>query len=506
MARSVLSRTQFADGNVRNDLGLGLIAELTHSTRLAAYREYWDFFKGHHWSYNRGNEQPVVTVNFSRKIVNILTGWLFKRGFVVSIPDDPNTEDVSDSEERKFITQALNDTWQANDMHKWGLEAGQMGSVTGDLFMRPSWAENNPYERPYVRIDVLPSHYVFPEFGGPEGVDRKRMESCLVLFPRYEYDDRKSSFFYTPRNRLVIDGERWTKNTWEIIRDEVVIETRQNPYNEIPIIHVPNLILSGEFYGVSDLADILNLQKMYNEKVTDVSDIIEYHGSPVTIVKGQSLKNLERGANQMWGIKKDADIKNLELSGDLQAANNFLDRLERLMSMISGVPKEAMGDIQNAANTSAVAMALRFMPLTDVRDLKEATYGAGIQHMNRLIMKTLRLKDQEFADQWDVLKQKYPDANLYRNEVTFNSPMPRDELIELQKSRERLEQGLTTREIELRNQGKTEEEIKEITESNRQELEEDAMREFGGGSFVPAGAARDEKRSLAEERKLPEVE
>lgn len=57
-----------------------------------------------------------------------------------------------------------------------------MGSITGDVFVRVSWEDSDPIETPYARVDVLPSQYVFPSFGGPHGVDRKRVNSVLVLF------------------------------------------------------------------------------------------------------------------------------------------------------------------------------------------------------------------------------------------------------------------------------------------------------------------------------------
>lgn len=513
MAR-ILDRSQFAEGNIRTDLSMGVVAELTHSARLAAYRTYWEMFKGNHWSYHRGDDQPLVTINYARRYVTIVAGWVFKKGFEVTIPDDPMTEGVSDKKERDFIAQALNETWRANGVTSWGLEAGQMGGVTGDLFLRPAWEANDDLENPYVRVDILPSHYVYPEFGGPHGADRKKMTQCMVLFPQYTF---KTSIFGKTRQSVKMNGEIWTPEEWKIIEDEKVIETRPNPFGEIPIVHVPNFLLAGEFYGISDLADVVELQRLFNEKTTDVSDVIAYHGSPVTIVKGQSIKQLERGANQMWGIKKNADIFNLELKGELNASTEFLDRVERLMSMVSGVPKEAMGNISKAANTSAVAMALRFLPLSDIRDMKIATYGLGIRRVNRLIMKLLKIKNPAFRRAYEELQARYPQSNLYRNDVVFHSPMPRDELVELQKIKERLLVGISTRRMEMKKQGLSEEEIREVLEDSKREAEEEARRELGysdsdtlpdldgrATNTTPQGAGRDEIVSANNEGNMVE--
>lgn len=526
MAKSILDRSMFGGGSVRSELTLGVVSELEHSARLSAYSDYWAFFKGRHWSWSREEDQPMVTVNFARRLTTVLSGWLMKRGFEIGIPDDPKTEGTEDTSERKFIEAALKATWESNGMRAWCLEAGQMGGVTGDLFLRPSWEEEDELEDPFVRVDILPSHYVFPEFGGAHGVDRKKMVQCMVLFPRYEY---RTTAWGKQRQAMRMDGEIWTKDKWQIIQDDKIVETRDNPYGEIPIIHIPNVQLAGEFYGISDLVDLLELQKMYNEKMTDASDVIDYHASPITIVEGMSTKKLERGAHRMWGTKKGSKVYNLELKGDLTAANTYIDRLERLMLSLSGVPKEALGEIQDSANTSGVAMALRFMSLTDIRDMKEATYGLGIRRINRLIIKTIILKDKKFAKMWDKLKKKYPDSNLYRNTVKFNSPMPRDEVIELTKIKERLEMRLSTRRAELKEMGKSEEEIRIILKETAEELQAEAAAEFGfdsGGegdsedydfdskdgeedgranNKAPHGAGRDEKVSAKAASKLPSL-
>lgn len=524
MAKSVLDRSMFAGGEIRSGLTLSVVAELEHSSRLSAYSEYWRFFKGKHWTWEREQDQPVVTVNYARRLTTVLSGWLMKRGFEIAIPDDPKTEGTEDTMERKFIEAALKATWEANGIRAWCLEAGQMGGVTGDLFLRPSWETESELEDPFVRVDILPSHYVFPEFGGAHGVDRKKMVQCMVLFPRYEHE---TTVFGKKRSAMRMDGEIWTKELWQRIENESIVETKKNPYGEIPIIHVPNTQLAGEFYGISDLVDLLELQKMYNEKMTDVSDVIDYHSSPVTIVEGMSTKRLEKAHSKMWGIRKGAKVYNLELKGDLVAANTYIDRLERLMLSLSGVPKEALGEIQDSANTSGVAMALRFMSLTDIRDMKEATYGLGIRRINRLILKTLILKDKPFAKKWDALKKKYPDSNLYRNTVKFNSPMPRDEIIELQKIKERLELRLSTRREELKEMGKSEEEIRITLKETAAELKAEAAAEFGfaeegdvdeqefnaffddsesdgrKNNKTPQGAGHDEKVSATASSKLP---
>ena len=496
---TVLSGSIFADGE---SYALFTSVDQDNTKRLSAYKEYWNFYKGKHWTHVRDINAPVVTVNKSRRFIDILSGWLFKRGFEIYIPDDLKTEET-DAMDRDFISRALNDTWEKNKKIQWGLEAGQMGGVTGDLFMRVSWDEDDPLDDPHTRVDILPSHYVFPEFGGPHGVDRKYMTRCTILYPKYVYET-KGLIRRRRSRKTVVDGEIWTKETYQTIREDNIVATNPNPYGEIPIVHVPNVVLAGEFFGVSDLADLIDLNKEYNEKCTDISDVIAYHGSPLTIAKGCRLKDLNRGANNVIAIPEKADVKNLELSGDLKAALSYVELIERHMHEISGVPREAMGHFTNVANTAAAAIALRFMPLTDRRDMKIATYGTGIRFVNRLIIKTLRLKDVQFDSQFRQLENKSPKgANLYRTAVKFNEPMPRDETLELNKAQLRIEIGLSSKQDEMRDVlGLSKAEIEERIENMKQEAQDFANNEYNAPILtkkkpVPSGPVRDEKRSAA---------
>jgi hypothetical protein len=46
---------------------------------------------------------------------------------------------------------------------------------------------------------------------------------------------------------------------------------------EIPIVHIPNLLVSSSPWGLSDTSDITGLNRQYNETATALADIINYH-------------------------------------------------------------------------------------------------------------------------------------------------------------------------------------------------------------------------------------
>ena len=475
ISRGIIASTPFGSRD-SNAYSLVTMTELEHATRLKRYREYMKFYQGNHWDHARDINEPFVTINYCRRFVDAQVNFLMKSGFSVTIPDDPATPSKED-EDREFVRLMIEKTWERNRKELVAFEMAQMGSISGDVFLRISWEDGDPIEPPYARVDVLPSQYVFPSFGGPHGVDRKKIDSILVLFPRFKNGESPNNRFADMSNKNI----EWYAERW--FADKVIeydpngIETeKDNPLGEIPIVHIPNYPIAGEFYGRSDLADIISLQREYNEKSTDISDVINYHGSPVTIVKGAKLTQLERGPNRMWGIPDTADVSNLALSGELSSSLNYLDRIKKAMHEVGGVPEIALtSNINNRETGSSVSM--RYMPMLESRQVKIQTYGAGIRLINRLIMKITALADPEFGRAFD----KLDSSNKYRNEIVFPSPLPRDESIELDRAMKRLDVGLSSKRAEMMRMGLSQREIEKIMEDLKVEKEEQAELEFSIG-------------------------
>ncbi len=478
MTRAIIDGTGFATVNA-NVFSMLTTAEQDHSQRLQRYRTNWRFYKGHHWDWQRDINEPFVTINYAKKFVDTNVNFLMKDGFKIIIPDDPATP-AREDENRDFIRIMLEETWMLNNLGLTAIEMAQMGGVTGDCFVRTSWDSQPDFGRPHARIDVLPSRFVFPDFGGPIGVDRKTVNSILILFPRYRTGEIPDARAYGTRaKRLEIFGERWFPDRVEkydstrSVSEPFAIEN--NPLGEIPIIHIPNYPVAGQYFGLSDMEGIIDLQREFNEKATDISDVISYHGSPLTVVSGAKIGQLERGANRIWGVPTDAKVENLELKGDLKASMDYLKLIKKSMHEIASIPEGVLGSFQSSESMSAAAVALRYLPLIETRKVREMTYGLGLKKMNRMIMKLTSIMDSEFR----VLFSKLSDRNRFRTEIKFSNPLPRDESIEISKATDRVEVGLTSLRYEQENtMGFSQSEIDKINKDKEQERLDRANLEF----------------------------
>ena len=441
-----------------------------HGPRLNRYSLNWAMYLGHHWGYRREQGEMQIAVNYYRAFNDYLSRFTFGRG--VHFRSPKATEAI--------VPDRLERVWTVdNDKMRVLLEMGQQGGITGDCFVKVA------YEEPWTdsagllhpgRVRILPmnSSFCFPEF---HPHDRTR----LLRFKQ------KYRFWGTS-----LEGTRQVFTYTEILTDDMIeeyvndelIDSRPNPLGIVPVVHIPNVPVSGSPWGLSDAHDIITINRAYNEISTDVADIINYHASPVTVIVGAKASNLEKGAKKVWGgLPKDAQVFNLEGGAQgIDGALKYLELLKRSMHELMNIPETALGQVQPISNTSGVALSIQYQPLMNRYSQKVAQYGKGLEKINELVMKTLAVKEpQTFMynpDEDGPIKEgQYPqldpnDPVTYINYAQFPQPLPLDKLIVLNEIQTKLGMGLESKEGALRQLGEEfpEEKLLEI----RQELMADA--------------------------------
>jgi hypothetical protein len=410
---------------------------------------------GHHWSYIREQGEPQITVNYCKALSDFVTNFTFSRGVSFRSPGETSA----------IVPALLDRVWTVDNegpLVFW--EMGQQGGVTGDCFVKVAYEEPriwpaDEYGQPIagvpqrfipgkVRVLVLNSAHCFPEWY-PH--DRTRL---MRFKQKYRFwgntpDGARSVFTYT---------ELMTETSIQEYVNDVMINERPNPLGMIPVVHIPNTRTSGTPWGSADIADILTVNRTYNEVMTDVVDIVNYHAAPVTVIVGANINDLEKGANKTWGgLPENAQVYNLEGGGQgLVGAMELLDRLKKIMHEMTGVPEGALGDAMPVSNTSGVALAITYQPLMNRYNQKKINYGTGFQRVNELILRTLALKEPETfiwtADQDEELKEGQlaeldpEDPITYRSECHWPPPLPVDKVVLLNEIMMEMNLGLESKE------------------------------------------------------------
>ena len=441
-----------------------------HGPRLNRYSLNWAMYLGHHWGYRREQGEMQIAVNYYRAFNDYLSRFTFGNGIHFRSPKA--TEAI--------VPDRLERIWEVdNDKMRVLLEIGQQGGITGDVFIKIAYEEPwqdsaGHFHAGRVRLLPMNSSFCFPEF---HPHDRTR----LLRFKQ------KYRFWGTS-----LEGTRQVFTYTEILTDDVIeeyvndelIDSRPNPLGLIPVVHIPNVPVSGSPWGLSDAHDIITINRAYNEISTDVADIINYHASPVTVIVGAKASNLEKGAKKVWGgLPKDAQVFNLEGGAQgIDGALKYLELLKRSMHEVMNIPETALGQVQAISNTSGVALSIQYQPLMNRYSQKVAQYGKGIEKVNELALRTLFLKEPETMiynpDEDGPIKEgQLPqldpnDPITYMNYAHFPQPLPLDKLIALNEIQTKIGMGLESKEGALRTLGEEfpEEKLQEI----RSELLADA--------------------------------
>lgn len=419
-------------------LGANLTAE--DIERLSKYRRYWNFYEGYHWEEIPKTEKPEVTENYCRAFVNKFVAFELGNGFSVKMK--PQVEEK--------VLPFIQETWEDNDKLLLCNELGQSKSVTGDAWLQAAYIPKgspelyDPYdEHPNgrIRILVVPPNIVFPEYD--DGYDKDKLKSVTIMYPiRLDSEGGKL--------RHIIYKQIWTREyMWEY-RGNDLVNVHENKYGVIPFFHVKNIPMVGRNGGLSDLEDLIPLNTELNIKLSDVSEIIDYHSAPITVVYGARIGQLEKGANKVWGgLPKDAKVENLNLDGDLSASISYIERVKLAMHEIGGVPESALGRDRAISNTSGVALQITLMPLIERIKVKHALTAEALIEVNKLIIK-IGIEEGILTGVDGI-----PNRDLYYNEIIFEDTLPKDRLVEIQQIQLEMKMGLCDREEAMKRLGKT---------------------------------------------------
>jgi hypothetical protein len=362
--------------------------------------------------------------------------------------------------------------WET-DNHKptviW--ELGNQGSVSGDVFCKVAYEEGwmsgvdqdgqpipgvlQRFHPGRVRIMPLNAAQCFPEWH-PHDKERLLRFKQKYRFWGTSPEGTRQVFTYTE-----LISETYIE---EYINDQLV-DARPNPLGTVPIAVSPNIMVSGSPWGLSDIADITILNREYNEKATDVSDIVNYHAAPVTVMTGAKSSQLEKGAKKIWGgLPKDANVFNLELAGGgVEAGLKYLEMVKKAMHELTGVPEGALGDVQPISNTSGVALAIQYQPMMQRYDHKKMTYGKLYKRINELALLTLAVNEPQ-AFSWSPTEDEelesyqqpvldVDDPITFVTVVHFPPPLPVDKIVVLNELMLKMQMGLVSKKDALEELG-----------------------------------------------------
>jgi len=386
--------------------------------------KFWKFYHGKHWDYQKEENNPQVTLNYCKAIVNKQVAFLFKNGFKFSF----ETKELED----KYLP-IFKKVWDEDNKRELVChDMGQVGGVTGDAYVLITLSEEDDFGMPLskarVKLTVINSINVIPEW---DINNKEKLERITIFYERHsEKLDKKVVY------RQVI-----TKDEIAEFENDVLIpgSRRENTIGCIPVVHIKNISGADSSYGISDLEDVVDLNKEYNEKVTDVSDVLDYMGQPIIWIKGASANKI-KGTGRIWsGLPVNSAVGILQLNAPMDASIGYLQTLKQSIHEVSNVPEASLGKMQPISNTSGVALHVQYLPLLERVWMKRITYGKGIKHITLIAMqylvqnKTITKKDLATLSESSCFT------------IAWNDPLPKDLLNLINIESKKKDLGLASR-------------------------------------------------------------
>lgn len=438
--------------------------ELVEQQRQIKYQQNWRHYYGvdinatrsaHKKAKSNEKAQTEAKINYTQVMINRLTSFAFGKRWIGKLVHEPiEVEDDNDEievpEAVKRLRFRLNAMLRFSDkvFHREnpGDYVRMLGalncSVTGDAFL--------------VAMPVLPESLEMELINGELEADlaqssiRVMVVNSAFAFPKYSSDGQTLAEFTLEypvelpgggvgKFRQVITPSTITETTYSHDGEPVNSRAIANPIGVVYAVHIRNYPQPGVF-GVDDINPIQGVVQELNDKISNVSDILDYHAAPTTLVFGARVSTLEKGANKIWsGLPVNARIENLKLEGDMAAMNTFIENLRNMIKEASGVSEAALGSDLAISNTSGVALHTRFYSMANIAEMKWASWGPGVKQLYEIILRWGRHLNQ--------INFTAAQFREFRSalEFKFQSDLPKDELLEIQKNVEQVQGGLKSK-------------------------------------------------------------
>lgn len=182
--------------------------------------------------------------------------------------------------------------------------------------------------------------------------------------------------------------ETWSTDTWQLEVPALQFnKTEQNPYGWIPYLVLPNSPSPRSFWGISDLADIMEPAQDFNRAMATLGTILEFSGSPIAVIENVAgTENVRVKPGAKWELPKDSKAYLLDLlaGGGLAHHDKYIDQLRTTLHDLSETPRTAFGDTGRAL--SGAALEIEIQPMVQKTKRKRAGWDRHYTDRNHRLL------------------------------------------------------------------------------------------------------------------------
>ncbi len=380
-------------------------AELTRrdTERIKRYKDLLDFYHGVHWEGRERRGEKRLTFNYSKVIIDKVASYLMSGVHFTAEPVEDTDEAKAGAEK---VEAALNQVYEENNLEQLDFETEVDCAILGDACYKVSWDQ----EAERVRITAPDIQGIYAWWMGDDISKVWRVASKYSL----SKDTVGSVYQVKAREKTVSVIELWTAQDFELWIDGIQVEKKSNPYGFIPFVIYPNLREPKNFWGISDLSQIIEPQRELNRATSQLSKILELSGNPIAVLENvEESEDIAVRPGAVWNIPEDAKAYLLDLlqGGGVRLHIDYINLLYRILHDLSESPRAAFGGTER--DLSGIALEIELQPLLHKVRRKRIIRTAAYNQRNRLVLKLLeKYGGKSFGD--------------YRLRVVWGPVLPQD--------------------------------------------------------------------------------
>lgn len=424
------------------------------------YKTLRDFYKGKQWSYRKDGNGTMRTYNYTYTIVENMTAFLTNEPPQISSTprrlDDPLERALAEGR-----TKILSSVHEDNSIALVFQRAARTASINGDAFIFgaiPTFTTDDAgnatfdrirywnVERPemirviwkdenFNEIAGFIKHYRISTAMAQRLFKKEAAELGFVISPDKDFDNLNE--VDSTEVPMTTVKEYWDEREYLLMfgsASNKVVHYIRHDWGFVPLNWIPNIHLPGEPKGTSDIENELDPQQEYNERASDLADVIKELAKPT--YWGKNLDNLTEvrsGQTVIYQVGDDGDIQAMPRSGQTFPVEQYLNERKRDIIALSGM-NEVLYPGNHVMQATGRALSVIMQGVNNKVSLRKEWWVKAFKDLNKSIL--------------FHAEQHVPDAKIlidgwYKTDVFISSVLLRSVTDEINKFQAKL-QSLTT--------------------------------------------------------------
>lgn len=287
--------------------------------------------------------------------------------------------------ENKSTDDRLQEIIKNNNFYTNSYESALGNSYRGDSCLKVKYTKRSKYasEREVI-IEPQNPEFFFVE---KEENNVRKINRMIIGFTKRVANEKYLQLEIHEPGTIYNQAYRMTGN---VVSSQVDIKSLDEGLEEVVktgvddflLVHIPNWRTDTEFWGYSDYLDIKSLQDECNDRISQISKVLDKHADPNMIGPPDYLnedENVNIGDSYFPYDDESVKPEYMSWDGKLEAAFKEIDYMLKMMFLVTETSPDAFGlDDGNVAD-SGRALKFRLMRLLSKIARKKMYYDKGLK-------------------------------------------------------------------------------------------------------------------------------